>query len=95
MTDAEKALVEQALAAYNPEFEGGHGPPELSKALRMVLLERLPPEYEATMRDLAFRAFDALEAMNQFSKKNVMGPEFVRRLRKEWRTERGIREEVF
>lgn len=93
MTEAEERFLEACTGQYklHAEYDGySLGSPTLDKALREVLLERMPPEYEQSLKAAAYRAWDALEAMDKIRKQHAMGHEFVRRARAEWKTERGI-----
>lgn len=98
MTDAERKVLELAMKQYDGRFVNEEMPGAgdffnqntLSGAIRALLFERLPPEYEQSMRAACFRAFDAIAAMNELEAKNPMGPEFTRKMRREWKLARGI-----
>jgi hypothetical protein len=95
MTEAEKKLVDLVAEQYRHGAECGGfsmGSSAMDIALRAVLLERLPPEYEQTLKAAAYRAWDALETMDKIRSQHAMGYEFTRNLRQEWKRERGITE---
>jgi hypothetical protein len=98
MTDAEEKLLDLVTEQFKRSADDGYGSgyslgnPVLDKALREILLERLPPEYEQSLKSASYRAWDALEVMDKIRSQHALGSEFVRRLRLEWKAERGITE---
>ncbi len=78
MTEAEQRLLE--LAA-----EGSVSCTEFDEARAAVLRERLPPEYEQTLRDLVRRSAEASRAVTLFVQKHPLGFELARQFRAEWK----------
>lgn len=85
MTEAEQKLFDAALKQASSDWNG-----EVPELARAVLLERLPPEYETTLRDLCFRAWDALEAKRELQRKHPLGDRLADRFHEEWKQARGI-----
>ncbi len=80
MTEAEQRLLE--LAA-----EGSVSCTAFEKAREEVLRERLPPEYENTLRDLVRRSAEASRAVTLFMQKHPLGYELARGFREKWKEE--------
>jgi hypothetical protein len=85
VTEAEQKLLNLVLdlqAKALADDCAAWGP--VAEAAKTVLQERLPPEYEQTLRAACFRAWQELEAVESIARKHPLGQIFKRRFREEW-----------
>lgn len=92
MTEAEKALLEKVLAGHGVALrEDVHYHCPFREQADAVLRERMGSEYGESLKQLVFRAWDAMTAANEYEAKHPLGPVLYREFRKQWEQERGKR----
>jgi hypothetical protein len=77
VTKAEQALLDAALQ--------GKDTFDLAELRTAVLMERLPPEYEQTLRSAVEREMVARDVTHALVQKHPVGFELARKYREEWR----------
>lgn len=90
VTEAESKLLDAVIETHQKHLREGiemHG--SISDAVRSVLLERLPAEYEQSLRAACERHDAAVVAMVELEAKHPLGPSMGSKIRKELRAKRG------